>query len=87
MSAAFWGMFWACGMLLWEALSRSHKHIQPVVSLADVLGLSFLGLVFGFVTTFRWRAFRSPVIFFIVVFIVCGMVFARLAKQKPSSER
>src|SRR5580704_1826485 len=56
MSAAFWGMFWAGGMLLFEVLSRSDKHIKPVLSFWDVLGWAFTGMGCGLGTTFRWGA-------------------------------
>lgn len=79
-------MFWGGGMLLWEALSRSHKHIKPLVSLADVLCWAFLGLPFGLGITFGWRAYHWPLILFIAVAFVAGMAFARLAKRKIRSE-
>jgi len=82
MSAAFWGMFWACGMLLLEVLSRSDKHIKPVLSLLDVLSLALLGMGVGLGTTFRWKAFHWPIIVFIGFSFAGGWIFGRLAKRK-----
>jgi peptidoglycan/LPS O-acetylase OafA/YrhL len=78
MSAVFWGIFWAGGMLLFEVQSRRTRHIKPLLSLVDVLAGVFLGLCFGLGITFRWKAFHWPLILFIVVTFVVGAVFARL---------
>ena len=86
MSAAFWGMLWAGGMMLWEALSRSDKHVKPVLSLADVLSGIFAGLGFGLGTTFRWRAFHWPLVLFIVASFAGCAVFARMARRKLDSD-
>ena len=86
MSAVFWGMFWAAGMLLWETLSRSDNHIKPILSLEDVLGWVLFGLFFGLGTTFPWKAFHWPLILFIVAALVGGMIFARLAHRKLSRD-
>jgi hypothetical protein len=82
MSAAFWGMFSAGGMLLWEVLTRSDKHIKPVLSFWDVLGWAFAGMGFGLGTTFRWKAFHWPLIVFIILSFVSSWIFGRLAKRK-----
>jgi hypothetical protein len=87
MSAVFWGMFWAVGMLLWETLSRSDKRIKPILSLENVLAWAFFGLFFGLGTTFRWKAFHWPLILFIIATFVGGGFFASLAKRKLSSEQ
>jgi hypothetical protein len=73
MSAVFWGMLWAAGMLL---LNRRTRRIKPALSLADVLAAVFFGLGFGLGITFHWRAFHWPLILFIVVTFVVGGVFA-----------
>jgi hypothetical protein len=82
MWVAFLGMFWAGGMLLWEVLSRSDKHIKPVLSFLDVLSWAFAGMGFGLGITFRWKAFHWPLILFIILSFVGGGIFARLAKRK-----
>ena len=70
MSAAFWGMFWAGGMM----------------SLADVLSLIFGGLGFGLGTTFRWRAFHWPLVLFMVATFAGCAVFARMSRRKVRSD-
>jgi hypothetical protein len=86
MSAVFWGMLWAGGMLLIDVLSRRTRHIKPALSLMDILAGAFFGLGFGLGTTFRWKALHWPLILFIVVTFVSGTVFARLATRKLRSE-
>jgi hypothetical protein len=86
MSAVFWGMLWAAGMMLWEALSRSDKNIKPVLSPADVLSGVFAGLGFGLGTTFRWRVFHWPLVLFIVAAFAGCAVFGRLAKRRLVSD-
>jgi hypothetical protein len=66
-------------MLVWEALSRSDKHIKPVLCFLDVLSWAFAGMGFGLGTTFRWKAFHWPLIVFIILSFVGGGIFARLA--------
>lgn len=80
--AAFWGMFWAGVMLLWEARSRSDKHIKPVLSLSDVLSCVFAGMGIALGTTFQLKVFHWPLIVFIVLSFVGGGIFARLAKRR-----
>jgi hypothetical protein len=86
MSAAFWGMFWAGPMMLWEALSRSDKHGKSVLSLQDVLSWIFAGLGFDFGTTFRWRVFHWPPVSFIVATFAGCTVFATLATRNLRSD-
>jgi hypothetical protein len=49
-------------MLVFTAYTRRNAHIGPVLSVVDALGWSFMGLWWGIVTTFHWRAFHWPLI-------------------------
>lgn len=80
-SAVFWGMFWAGGMLLWETLSNSDRHIKPMLSVANIISLSFGGIAVGVGTTFRWEAFHWPVVLVIVGALLSCVFFARLANR------
>ena len=85
-SAVFWGMFWAGGMLLWETLSSSDRHIKPVLSAANIISLSFAGIAVGVGTTFRSEAFRWPIVLVIVGALLSCVFFGRLANRTRSTK-
>jgi hypothetical protein len=86
MSVVFWGMFWAAGMMLWEARRRNAENIKPVLSLPEVLGVIFAGLGVGLGTTFHWRVFHWPLILFMAACFAGLTVFGRIAKRRLVSD-
>ena len=79
-------VFWGGAMLLWDLWSGSDERMKRVLSSSSLLSLALLSLTFGIATTFRWKAFRWPLILVVVVTFVCGAFFARLAARKHSSD-
>jgi len=86
MSAVFWGMLWAAGMMLLEARRRNAENIKPVLSLPEAFGVIFAGLGFGLGTTFRWKVFHWPLILFMVACVAGFWVFGSMAKRRLVSD-
>jgi hypothetical protein len=63
MQALFWGEAWAAFMVLWSVCERHFRNRKPRWSVEEALSLALIGVWFGAVTTFRWRAFHAPIAF------------------------
>ena len=79
-------VFWGGAMLLWDLRIGSDERKKQALSSSSLLSLALISLVFGITTTFRWKAFRWPLILVVVVTVVCGVVFARLTARTPRSD-
>ena len=55
-------IFWGGWMLIWSTRKRRKAHIEPVLSVVDVVGWALAGVSFGLATTFGWRAFHWPLV-------------------------
>jgi hypothetical protein len=78
MSVAFYGSFWGGWMFLWERDTR----IKSGLTFLYILGLSLASLGFGLIVTFRWRAFRLPLILVTGAFFVGAAVLGRSARRR-----
>ena len=62
------GLFWLCATtFLLVIFKPSITHVRSYLSIRNTLVWFSAALWFGIVDTFRWRAFRFPVVLFTVV--------------------
>jgi hypothetical protein len=72
------GVFWGGAMLLWDLWSGSGERMKQVLSSSSLLGLALLSLTFGIATTFRWKAFRWPLILVVSCYLCLRRSFREI---------
>src|SRR5205809_8036691 len=82
LSGALWGM------LFLYVSDRKSSNIKPTLSLLSTSFYAFAGLLFGLWSTFRWKAFRWPLILVtvsaLVGFAVAGRLYRRASTSRPT---
>ena len=58
---------WGGWMIWWSAHRRASKNLNPPWRVEDIFYWALMGLWFGIVATFHWRAFHMPLVFLTVV--------------------
>jgi hypothetical protein len=81
-----WSVLWAALMMLWYAYWRHSENLKPTWRIEEVLTWILMGLWFGIVTTFHWRAFYTPIVFVTVLSFasacLVGMVISKRRAMK-----
>jgi hypothetical protein len=73
----FWqGAFWGGLMACWEAYRRHSGKLKPTWRAVDLAGWALMGAWVGVGSTFGWRAFHRPLVFFmaaplVVILVLC----------------
>ena len=73
------------GVMAWgPAHRRASANRNPAWRIGDVIDWALMGLAFGIVVTFHWRAFHRPLVFVTVaVFAVAFLVGWIRRKKRP----
>ena len=72
----FFAVFWV-GFVLFVRGIRRPEVARPSSKVGQVLSLSLVGIWFGIVMTFRWNAFRAPIVYLTVASLLAGFLVAR----------
>ena len=83
---AFYCVFLAGWMLVWETRKRKAADIRPALPPASILIWILVGLSFGLLMTFGWQAVHSPLVFitvgsFYVAWVLLGSAATNVAKH------
>jgi len=81
---AFYCVFLAGWMLVWETRKRKAADIRPALPPASILIWILVGLSFGLLMTFGWQAVHSPLVFITVGSFVCGLGITGLSRHERS---
>ena len=81
----FYCVFWGRWMLAWETRKSKRRaaNANPAFLPANVFIWILSGLTFGLLTTFKWQALPSPLLF-ITVGSLCGLAITRLRRHERS---
>jgi FtsH-binding integral membrane protein len=77
-------VFWGGWMFAWETRKRRAASVKPAFLPASIFIWILSGLTLGLLTTFKWQALRSPLVFITVGSLMCGLVIARLSRHERS---
>jgi hypothetical protein len=61
-TVAILGLGWGAFMLFWTVRKRKQAQIKPVLLPSDIFLWALMGIFFGLVSTFHWRAFHWPLL-------------------------
>jgi len=82
----FYCVFWGRWMLAWETRKSKRRaaNANPAFLPANVFIWILSGLTFGLLTTFKWQALPSPLLFITVGSLLCGLAITRLRRHERS---
>jgi hypothetical protein len=85
-SVAMWGLGWG-GLMLFRGIRLKRKaQLTPVTSVVDIIGCASLGLWYGLLMTFHWKAFQWPLLLFNVATLAGGaFLLDKLSNKKVLS--